>query len=160
MDNSAQKTQSPSLVTPAPAPSQQPPQQQAVQPMPVSGIQKELQVGPISQPTTETLIKPTETEPMLTPEVSEIGVEAHDHETIRLTEEQKKAGILPAKEATPVPTEPSGMVHLPMAPQQAHIILQTHKKISDSIVWLALLVLKQVKMMHQKMTGGENNVGT
>lgn len=156
MDNPAQKTQNPSLVTPAPVS----PQQQPVPPVPVSGIQKELQVGPISQPTTETLIKPTETEPVLSPEVSEAGVEAHDYETIHLTEEQKKAGILPAKEATPMPTEPSGMVHLPMDPKKAHIVLKTHKKIADSIVWLALLVLKQVKMMHQKVTGGGDDVGT
>ncbi|MBI4079025.1 MAG: hypothetical protein HY429_01880 [Candidatus Levybacteria bacterium] len=159
MDNSAQKTQNTSLATPAPAPLQQPSPPQVAQ-TPISGVQKEHEVLGAPLQSSETLLTPVETKPALSPEVEKAGVEVPlEHEPPQIPHEAQEAGLAHAKESAPLPTTPSETLVLPMDPKQAHIILKTHKKISDSIVWLAMLVLRQVKMMHEKVIGRDENAG-
>lgn len=95
-------------------------------------------------------IRPSEPEPVIHPELTKVGVEKVT-EFPTLTIEQKKIGITLAKEAVPVSTIPTGTVQLPLTQQQAKKIVGFHKKVSESIVWLATLVLRQVKIMHQKV---------
>lgn len=114
------------------------PFQQPVQPaQPVGSVQKE--TGHVSD-----FVKPTEHAPKISPELRKAGVEeSPNHEVPKLSLEDKKAGLGLAKEHTPVVTQPTGSVKLPMTGQQAKLAL--HKKISDSMRWLALLVLRQLK---------------
>lgn len=161
MDDTAQNIQSPSSgAPPAPQPQTTPPVQPAQAPQtPVGSVAKEHELPIAPQP--ESYVQPTEVAPVLHEEVEKAGVEVTPlHEPPVISEEAKKAGLTHAKEATPVSTQPSGMVKLPMDPKQAHIILQTHKKISESVVWLAMLIIRQVKMMHQKVAGDKDNVST
>lgn len=95
-------------------------------------------------------IKPSEPEPVIHPELIKVGVEQVS-ELPKLTAEQEKIGITLAKEAVPVSTAPTGTVQLPLTQQQAKKIVGFHKKVSESIVWLATLVLKQAKIMHRKL---------
>ncbi len=147
MDNTAQSSnQDQTQVVPQVAPSVAP---QVAPVTPVSVPQKE--AGPAFSKTVqqEDYIRPSEVEPIIHPEVSEHGVEAvSDHESLQLTDEHKKIGIESAKESTPVATQPTGRVQLPMTEEEAKQAVKIHKKVSDSIVWLAQLILKHAKMAH------------
>lgn len=89
-------------------------------------------------------IRPTEHSIELDKEVKEAGVEAVSEEK-QLTLEDKKAGLELAKESTPVPTQPTQTIKLPMSPQEA---IQTAKSndVGSAKVWLANLVEKVLKM--------------
>ena len=120
-------------------------QQVPVQPTPVGSVHKEQgPAAPVVQ--TSEFIKPSDSEPQITKELSEIGVEAVSH-TPALTKEHQDAGVYHAKESVPVATEPAGIVALPMTQTQAVSILKMHKKVSESILWLATLILKQFKLL-------------
>lgn len=94
-------------------------------------------------------IKPSQPELHVSSELKEAGVETIEERPL-LTPEDHAVGIQHVKETTPVITQPTGAVALPMTAQQAQQTLKLHKKITESIVWLASLVLKQFKMQHQK----------
>lgn len=142
MDDQAQQNPSPPIVGD---------NQQTVSPQvpaqagttPVGTVQKE-QAPPVGMQETP-YIQPSEAEPVLSKEVSEAGVEPVS-EMPKLTIEDKRAGLEPAKEAVPVQTEPTGVIQLPMTAQQARSILKVHKKVTDSFRWLALLILRQIKI--------------
>lgn len=126
-------------------------------PSPVSPPQKE-QVEPIlGQATSEAILKPegwiepSEKEPQIHPEVAEAGVERVSS-TPELTPEAQKTGLRLAKESTPVSTQPSGAVQLPISEQKSKNILRFHKKVANSVTWLAVLVLKHFKKIHRKIT--------
>ncbi len=124
---------------------QQPPTQ------PVGSVAKEQ--GPLG---VSEFIKPSgaESTPVIPPEVAEHGVETvTDYEKPQLTQEHKEVGIHEAKESVPVSTQPTGSVQLPMTEEEARQTVKMHKKVSDSILWLAALILKHAKMVHQKITG-------
>ena len=124
---------------------------QPVQPVPPSAGTVHKEQGPVvSISQTSEFIKPSESEPQISQELKEIGVESVSH-IPTLTEEHRQAGIYHAKESVPVPTEPTGSVQLPMSQAQAQSVLKLHKKVSDSIVWLAALILKQFKMVNSKL---------
>lgn len=116
----------------------------SVQPTPVGSVQKE------SGPAVATdFIKPTEKAPEVPAQLTELGVEATpSQESPKLSLEDKKAGLGLAKESTAVITSPSGMVTLPMSGQQAKQAL--HRKVSDSMRWLAMLILRQLKKQETK----------
>lgn len=121
----------------------QPPQTQ-----PVAGsspLQKEREVIGLAKAknSLSEVIQASEIAPELSQEEKEAGVEAVSHGQ-NLTTEHKEAGIYHAKESTPVSTSPSGMVSLPMTKQKAQSVLKTYK-ITDSIKWLAALILKLLK---------------
>lgn len=111
---------------------------------PVSIPQKEY--GAVSSVDSSDFIKPSEVEPNIHHEAAEAGVEKVT-EMPKLTEEHVKIGIKLSKEAVSVQISPSGVVQLPMTAKQANNIIRTHKKISDSFLWLAVLVLRQIKKM-------------
>ena len=113
--------------------------------VPPGSVHKEQ--GPVATtaPTSE-FVKPSETEPALSKELQEMGVESVPN-TPDLDQDHADAGIVHAKESVPVKTEPSGTVQLPMTQTQAQSILKLHKKVSDSVVWLATLILKQFKLI-------------
>lgn len=118
--------------------------------MPISTPHKEF--APVAQP--QEFIKPSQPEVPVSPELQEHGVEqSKDTEQVQLSAEQKKAGIEAAKEATPLQTEPSGVVQLPPLPisQDAAVQVKKTRPVADSIRWLAELVLEQVKRAHQQI---------
>lgn len=117
--------------------------QQQVQSVPVGSINKE--VGPVSD-----YVKLSESEPQIHPEAAKAGVETvSSEEKPQLTEEHFKIGV---KESIPQPQiEPTGNVNLPMSQQQAMQTAKTDKKITDSILWMAIAVLRQLKKMHGKV---------
>lgn len=102
--------------------------------MPVSSPQKEYEGVFASEP-----------EPKLHAEVIETGVEKVSE--MPLTYDHERIGIKLAKESVPVQTAPSGIVQLPLTNKSAKSILKAHKKVTDSILWLAILVLRQLKKM-------------
>lgn len=111
-------------------------------------LQKEY--GVVSSVDSSDFIKPSEIEPNIHHEAAEVGVETVS-EMPKLTEEHAKVGIGLSKEATPVQTSPSGAVQLPMTAKQAKNIMKTHNKITDSVLWLAVLVLRQIKKINMRM---------
>lgn len=122
---------------------------------PVGSVQKEH--GPLGGQdlslSREDLLRPSEPEPSLHPEVVKAGVEASGRETLpKLTADDKNAGLTEAKESTPVHTSPLGNVQLPMTEGEAKQALAKERNTSNSLVWLAISVLRQIKMLHKKLT--------
>jgi hypothetical protein len=97
----------------------------------------------------EPLIKASEEEPALHPEVAEAGVETVS-EKPKLNEEHIKAGLEHAKESTPVKTEPTDKIKFPLTAQKANQIIKNKKNIKDSILWLAISVLRQIRIVSKK----------
>ena len=116
---------------------------------PVSVPQKEFEAIP-SPLNNQEVVKPTELEPKLNQEVKEAGVEVVSEKPV-LDHKHGEIGVIHSHESITVQTEPSGIVQLPMTAQQAQNIIKTHKGIADSIVWLAVLVLRQIKIMRNKV---------
>lgn len=121
-----------------------------VQPTPVSLPQKEKIIPEMGSVATAEFVKPSEPEPVLSQEVKSAGVE-NVSEMPRLTNEDAKAGIQLAKEAVPPATEPTGIVELPMTEQEAKKVIKLHKKLADSLYWLGVEVLRQFRIIHQKI---------
>ena len=110
---------------------------------PAGSIQKEQGPVVLTSPTAE-FIKPSEQAPQISKELLEMGVESVSN-VPDLTKQHQEAGIDHAKESVPVAAEPTGAVQIPMTQNQAQTNLKLHKKVSDSIVWLATLILKYFK---------------
>lgn len=107
--------------------------------------------GVITQTETQNIIVPTETEPKLSPEVKEAGVEVVQSENPPLSQDIKQMGVEMAKDAVPVATQPIGLVQLPMTKQQALQALKQNKKDPKlSVDWLALFVLKLIKKQEKQ----------
>lgn len=125
-------------------------------PAPAAPPAKELEPtssAPLEMPD---LMQPTELEPVLHPEVAEAGVEAvSQHPT--LTIEDHRAGLQPAGDSIPHHTQPNGTVKLPMTPEEA-VAAAKNEPVENSKKWLGELIIKHLKTIHQKITGGgENN---
>lgn len=115
-------------------------QNQAQQPVnPVSTPQKEVEVAPVRE-----YIAPSETSPIIEKEVADAGVK-ETGQAPRLTEEHFKTGLKHAAESTPIQTEPSGIVKLPMTQSQAQE--QTKGNTDDAATWLATFILRLLKKM-------------
>lgn len=135
-------------------------QQQQSPAQPVGSVAKEF--GPIgasveSKP--EEYIQPsgTETQPEVSAELQEHGVEAvTNQERPQLTEQDKKAGIEHAKESVPAPTQVTTLSHVqfPMTEEEAEQKFKT-TKMDDSDHWLAALVKRvyeKMRFVHGKIT--------
>lgn len=108
---------------------------------PVGTMQKEAGIiNPRETKDVNEIIKSDEAELLLHPEVAEAGVEKVV-EFPAVKKDQYEAGIRPAKESTPVITQPSGMVTLPMTDKEALRTIKT-AKVEESRFWLASLVDK------------------
>lgn len=106
---------------------------------PVSIPQKEVEAAPVSD-----YITPSEKAPIIEKEVLEAGVKEVG-QAPKLTEEHFRTGLKHAGESTPVQTEPTGTVNLPMTQSEA----EDHAKGStdDAATWLANFILRFLKKM-------------
>lgn len=130
--NQVQSTQSPQAASPVP----QVPPQAATQQVSVSGG-KEREAAPVSG------VTPSHPEVVIPEVVAEAGVQKEhstDHE-VRLTPEQQATGIEPAKEATPVSTQPT-MVQLPDEYKEPKGFALLHQQVKKAATWLMLLLFK------------------
>ncbi|HSW88535.1 MAG TPA: hypothetical protein VLG12_05225 [Candidatus Saccharimonadales bacterium] len=130
------------IVTPVTTVSQQPSEkkEETTPVSPVSSPSKE--GGPTPSITSESLISASTPEMEISPTLhTETGAEAVS-ETPILTPEDAKAGIVHAKESTPVSTAAATIV-LPMTQQQAQQTVKIHKKVKDSLLWFAMLIMRQ-----------------
>jgi hypothetical protein len=117
--------------------------QQPVNPVGIS--QKEVEAVPVGD-----YIVPSETAPKIEKEVAEAGVKEVG-QAPQLTEEHFRTGIKHAAESTPVQTEPTGAVKLPMSQSEAE--QQAKGSTDDAATWLANFILRLLK----KMRVGKNN---
>jgi len=86
----------------------------------------------------------------ISPELhQETGVEAV-HETPQLTPADTQVGIQHAKESVPVSVASAGTITLPMTQQQAQQTVKSHKKVKDSLFWLAMLIMRQWQLAQKK----------
>ncbi|HEV2340048.1 MAG TPA: hypothetical protein VGT05_04840 [Patescibacteria group bacterium] len=83
----------------------------------------------------------TQSEIVLSPEVAAAGVEAQPIQEV-IRQDAQQAGVMPTKDLTPVPTNPT-LINLPDETVQS--ILQTPKAIKQSVTWLATLIRKVLK---------------
>jgi len=106
---------------------------------PVSTPQKEAEAVPTSN-----YITASEATPKIEKEVADAGVKEVG-QAPQLTEEHFKTGIKHAAETTPVATEPTGAVKLPMS--QAQALQQVKGNTDDAATWLATFILRFLKKM-------------
>lgn len=118
-------------------------------PQPISNPSRE--AGPAKSPlSSETLASLSTPEMVISPEMQkEMGAEVVS-EAPKLTPEDAKAGIVHAKESTPVSTTPASTIVLPMTQQKAQQTVKMHKKVKDSLFWFAMLVLRQWQIAKKK----------
>ncbi|MGH7246110.1 MAG: hypothetical protein ACREGI_04205 [Candidatus Levyibacteriota bacterium] len=137
-----QPTQAPPLVQPQ-APVSPPVQM----PAPVSAPTKEH--APMPSPLAE-IIMPSEPIPEIGEDVKEAGVEVSVQTNIG--QDAQVAGVALAKESVPVQVSEEEKIgeNFPMSKKQVTGILKMHKKIKDSIFWLALLISRQFKLAERK----------
>ncbi len=102
------------------------------------------EAGPVGSSVSE-FAKPTDSEPQIDQDLEEVGIEAKK-ENPELTDEHRQAGIGYAKEATPIPSQPTGAVKLPMSEEEVADTLKTGQD-DDSGKWLAGLIKKVIKAM-------------
>lgn len=120
-------------------------------------VQTQPQVTSVSTPVKEQepilspeAVRPSDVEPSLHPEVAEVGVEKV-REVPALTLEDQRAGLTLAKEATPVPTQPSGIVQFPKSGDEAKKLVRLHNRVADSVRWWLELIVKHFKRMHENI---------
>ena len=122
----------------------QPVQQQSGE----SGLHKELEPMPSLSAPTE-LLKPVEQHVELEPEVEDAGVE-FIAPVPQITPEEKEIGVALAKETMPMEKEPTPQLNTSMTQAQAQQLVKGNflfKNVSDPMIWLALLVLRQHQMV-------------
>jgi len=130
-----------------------PPAQQSVIPQASDsgvGMQKEAEPRPSVK--TSEFIKPTEAPIELTPEVEKAGVREVP-QAPKVSESAKAAGISHAPVATPVQQMPTGFVQLPMTQSQAQAQVKGNflfKNPSESLLWLAMLIIRQFQMKQKE----------
>lgn len=120
---------------------------------PISAPSKES--GP-AQVTSEKLVVPSQEKMQVSSELQEIGIEAKD-DMPKLTPEDAQAGIVHAKEATPVVMTDQPSIQLPMSQQQAQQTVKMHKKVKDSLFWFAMLILRQWQIALKNKKSNINN---
>jgi hypothetical protein len=127
--------------------------------VPTGTANKEVGVAPVND-----AIRATEAAIIKDREVSDAGVVEVERE-MKLEEVHEKMGVRLSAESTPVKTQPSGMVQLPMDDKE---IIKTIKKgpggrnlgkffegifFADSVYGLAILMAKHLKRIHRKIIG-------
>ena len=106
---------------------------------PIGGQGKEQ--GPIVQAPLEEIIKPSEAEPVIAPEVDHIISTTANIERIQIPPEQKAVGIVPAKADVPINASIEDKNNI-MDEETAKNTLKK-KKVADSARWLATLILEE-----------------
>lgn len=119
-------------------------QVQAAQAMPPSaGAGKEVIAIPVKAPE---WIQENPPPVDVAPEVLEAGVTEGPKEEVVIPEDVQAAGVMPVGSATPIPETPT-LVHLPMTKEKAQGVLKMHKKVKESVTWLAMLIVKQFQQL-------------
>jgi hypothetical protein len=155
MDDTAQKQKLANNNVPPQVPVQPSPQAPAV-----GATNKEVEKASVSN-----FIRPSEPEPIKDREVAEAGIIEAERE-IKLEEAHEKMGVRLSAESTPVKTEPTGLVQLPMDEEEAkkaakkgpghNINLEKFFEgifFADSVYGFAVLMLKHLKSIHKKLVG-------
>lgn len=101
------------------------------------------EVGPIVSSVSES-VKPSETEPRISQELKDLGIEAKKDEP-NIADEHRNF-IDHAKQFTPVSSSLSGKVTMPMSEKEIESQLKTGQN-DDSGKWLARLLQKIIKAM-------------
>ncbi len=126
-----------------------------------NGRKEEIPAEPVGLPSKEGAPSVPMPEKLVSPSVPEVEISSELHaetgaeavsEIPKLTPEDTQAGIVHAKESVPVLTAPAATIVLPMTQQQAQQTVKLHKKIKDSLFWLAMLVMRQwqIEEKHKK----------
>lgn len=127
-------------------------------PQPMSGISHGVkEAEPLASPQMSfeaPVVKSSEAEPTLHPEVQEAGVEIVSHQP-PLTPEHHAAGVTVSGDVVPVFTQPTGNVQLPMTEQEVVSEIKQLKNVKQSKLWWLMLLLKQFKKLHMKVMNGE-----
>jgi len=136
MDDAAQKTNN----------IQDQPGQNQITP---SGSSLNKEVGSVSD-----FVVHSEQAPKIEQELKEAGVEAVS-ETPKLTEVHEKIGVKLSPESSKpnLENEPSSTQSMPISQASAQQIVKTNKNIKDSILWFAILMLKNFKKMGRGLQG-------
>lgn len=134
------------------APVQEPPVKQEHQ-MPVSGHNKEAGFSVTVSEASAVAPSPQESMPEIPPEVKEAGVEAAiDTQKVQVPQPvQQLTGVTPAKADVPVVPVPVVTVGN-MNDIEAEQVVKT-RPVTDSMRWLAMLVVEHAKRVHSKVTG-------
>lgn len=93
--------------------------------------------------------KLSEPEVALPTEVIEAGVESVPVTPV-ITPSQQAVGVIPAKETTPIPSEPSENFHFPFTLSQTVEIMHKDRDIKDSLRWLATLIFREIGIARKK----------
>ncbi len=124
------------------------------------------QVQPVSIPSKEhqpvitatemtEIMQPAEQEPVISPEVKAAGVETVlEHPS--LTIEDHRTGMRASGASLLHPTQPSGVVKLPMTPEEA-VDAVKNEPVASSKKWLGMLIVKHLVTLHKKITGGHHD---
>jgi hypothetical protein len=148
MDTQNSDPQDQSLTPPRPAITPEVTQEngQPVSQQYVSGGNKEH--APIGQPREAIQVTHTEQAPDIAEDVKEAGVEASQPtEVIRLPEEAKQVGVMPAKESVPVTTEPTGAIAIPTPVPPAQAAEEAKGDTMESRTWQATIILRVLKKL-------------
>lgn len=93
--------------------------------------------------------------PKIEQELKEAGVEAVS-ETPKLTEVHEKIGVkLSPESSKPDLDSAAESESMPMAQANAQQIVKTNKNIKDSILWFAILMIKNFKKMRMGSSGSD-----
>lgn len=131
----------------------QPVTQQSVQPTqqapePAVTVPAGKETAPIAIPKPEEQwVQETAPEAKISQELQEAGVETTTPEAVQIGPEVAQAGVVATGAQTPIPTEPT--IKLPITQEKAQKTL-LHKKVKDSLTWLAMLVTRQIQLMQFK----------
>lgn len=142
---------------PVQSPVQPQPQPQVA---PVGSAHKEVGVAPVSD-----YVRASEAAVIKDREVSDAGIVEVEKE-IKLEEVHEKMGVRLSGESTPVKTQPSGLVQLPMDEKEAEKQIKKGPGhniniekffdgifFADSVYGLAVLMAKHLKRIHHKLLG-------
>ncbi len=118
---------------------------------PVSSLHKEQ--APVRANETMRSSEPGESQPEISAELKEIGIEeSQDEEQLKLSAEQELAGLEPAKESVPMNSHITANMKFPQQPftaNEADDIIKTTSP-DESKHWLAVLVLSILHKLHIK----------
>jgi hypothetical protein len=112
-----------------------------------SGSSLNKEVGSVSD-----YVSHSEQAPKIDTEVKEAGVEAVS-ETPQLTQAHEQIGVKLSPESSKPNLEASAGQTMPMSQTKAQQVVKTNKNIRDSILWFAILMLKNFKKMGRGLSG-------
>src|SRR3990167_667516 len=103
--------------------------------------------GPVVSAPVGEYIKPTDSEPVLHPEVVKAGIEiSPNHEQPSIPQDLQQAGVSHSGPTQQVNVSQQPSMQLPMQQAQATVVAKK-KKWHESITWLAIYILRQLKII-------------